>query len=131
MGLVHRDIKPDNFLLGLNEKSKQFYMIDFGFCKKYSVTAEPASTNSLVGSPNYASINAHDCIELSRRDDLESLGYMLMYLYLGKLPWADSTDQETIRIQKLACFRRLACSSCHNWVFAVCESTEIQRSTGL
>jgi len=101
MGLVHRDIKPDNFLLGLNDKSKQFYIIDFGFCKKFSVSSEPATTNSLIGSPNYASMNAHNCIELSRRDDLESLGYMLMYLYLEKLPWSNSADEESIRIQKM------------------------------
>jgi len=101
MGVVHRDIKPDNFLFGLNDKSKQLYMIDFGFCRKYSTSHDPATTNSLIGSPNYASINAHNCIELSRRDDLESLGYMMMYLYLGILPWADSTDQQIIKIQKL------------------------------
>lgn len=101
MGLVHRDIKPDNFLLGLNDKSKQLYMIDFGFCKKYSISTEPATTTSLVGSPNYASINAHNCIELSRRDDLESLGYMLIYLHRGKLPWGECVDHKLIISKKM------------------------------
>ena len=89
-GLIHRDIKPDNFLLGLHNQSKQINIIDFGFCKSY-ITNEKHNpikkTNNLIGSISYASINAHDCIELSRRDDMESLGYMLIYFYLGELPW--------------------------------------------
>ena len=89
-GLVHRDIKPDNFLFGLNNESKLIYIIDFGFCKSYIKDEKHISqkqTKNLIGSYTYASVNAHNFIELSRRDDLESLGYLLLYFYFGTLPW--------------------------------------------
>jgi serine/threonine protein kinase len=89
-GLVHRDIKPDNFLFGLNKESNLIYIIDFGFCKPYIKDEKhilQKQTKNLIGSYTYATINAHNFIELSRRDDLESLGYLLLYLYFGSLPW--------------------------------------------
>lgn len=96
-GLVHRDIKPENFLLTTNQNDTNIYIIDFGFCKSYLIDNKHIPykhTHSLIGSNTYASINAHNFIELSRRDDLESLGYMLIYFYLGSLVWQQ--QQETL-----------------------------------
>jgi serine/threonine protein kinase len=102
--LLHRDIKPDNFLFGPHNDKRQLYLIDFGFCKSYLISGnrhiEMKPTNGLIGSPTYASINAHDHCELSRKDDMESLGYTLLYLYLGKLKWQYEQSKENIRTMK-------------------------------
>ena len=89
--IIHLDIKPNNFLVG-NPDSSIIYVIDFGFAKKYrsSRTGKHISFSkrkTFAGNLKYSSINAMKGIEPSRRDDLESLGYMLIYLYNQELPW--------------------------------------------
>jgi len=89
---IHRDIKPDNFLMGIGRHCNKLFLIDFGLAKKYremrSRTHIPyREDKNLTGTARYASINAHLGIEQSRRDDMESLGYVLMYFNRGCLPW--------------------------------------------
>ena len=90
--IIHRDIKPDNFVVGLEEKSHIIYVLDFGLSKKFrsSRTHQHIKFNvnkKLTGTARYASINALKGCEQSRRDDLEAIGYVLMYFLRGSLPW--------------------------------------------
>ena len=90
--IVHRDIKPDNFVMGLDSASKTLYLLDFGLAKKYrssvTLTQYPLTNKKkLTGTARYASINALKGYEHSRRDDLEAVGYVLMYFLRGSLPW--------------------------------------------
>ena len=90
---IHRDIKPSNFLFGNNSFNNNIiYLIDFGLAKKYRESNnaehyEIKEENKLIGTARFASINAMEGLSQSRRDDLESLGYMLIYFLKGKLPW--------------------------------------------
>lgn len=90
-GVLHRDIKPDNILIGSANKLNQIYLIDFGLSNIYvdeKWNHKPISNNkSVIGTLSYISLNVHNGIEYSRRDDLISIGYILIYFFKGKLPW--------------------------------------------
>lgn len=82
-GYIHRDIKPDNFVMDI--KNNILYLIDFGLAKKYIKKFN--KEHKFCGTARYASIAAHKGYEQCRKDDLEAIGYLLVYLFNGKLPW--------------------------------------------
>lgn len=86
--LIHQDIKPDNFIF--DKESNKFKLIDFGLCKKYKKDNSHIKfekNKSRCGTIRFMSINCHNKYVLSRRDDLISLSYSLIYLNLKTLPW--------------------------------------------
>ena len=105
---IHRDIKPDNIMTGREENENKIYIIDFGLAKKYYSISKNShikfcTGKSLTGTARYCSRNAHRGYEQSRRDDLESIGYVLMYFLIGSLPWQGlKIKQGEEQFQKIA-----------------------------
>jgi serine/threonine protein kinase len=104
---VHRDIKPENFMLGVGNDRNKVFVIDFGLSTRFEDIrtlqhAPLREGRKLAGTARYASINAMRGIEQSRRDDLESLGYVWLYLLKRHMPWqgldAGSAQEKLDRI---------------------------------
>jgi serine/threonine protein kinase len=104
-GVVHRDLKPENILMGKGEYNNQTYLVDFGISKVYrdsnGVHIPYRDKKSFIGTTRYASLSAHDGIEISRKDDLESLLYVLIFLAKGNLPWQNLKVTENEKTRKV------------------------------
>jgi serine/threonine protein kinase len=88
--LLHRDIKPDNFLFGIGPATNKLHLIDFGLAKRFNYEGKHIHENKIskiIGSPNFISLNVHNGLEPSRRDDLESCIYVILNMLFGKLEW--------------------------------------------
>ncbi|CAJ1036059.1 Protein tyrosine kinase/Protein kinase domain/Fungal protein kinase [Leishmania utingensis] len=90
--ILHRDIKPDNLVMGTGKKGHHVYIIDFGLARKYRDPRTNAHIpykegKSLTGTARFCSINTHLGVEQSRRDDIEGIAYILIYFLRGSLPW--------------------------------------------
>lgn len=114
-GFIHRDVKPDNFLMGPGKKGNLVYIIDFGLAKRFRCPRTHLHIpykehKNLTGTARYASVNTHLGIEQSRRDDLESLGYVLMYFNLGSLPWQGLRAVDKKQKYEKICEKKLSTS---------------------
>jgi casein kinase 1, epsilon len=105
-GIIHRDIKPDNFLIGNYDNRNMLYLIDFGLAKTYLKNEKHVNienNRNITGTARYISINIHKGILPSRRDDMESIGYILLYLLNGELPWQGLNAVSIDGKKKLIC----------------------------
>ncbi|KAL4442787.1 hypothetical protein ABPG74_010676 [Tetrahymena malaccensis] len=132
-GFVYRDLKPENFMMGKKGKSQQIvYLIDFGLIKRYKDPKTnkhiPFRDNKgLIGTARYVSVNTHIGLEQSRRDDFESLIYVLVYLVKGRLPWqgilAENKEKkhEKLKQQKVSISLEKLCEGMPNQFLQFCN----------
>ena len=111
--VLHRDLKLDDLLMGISLTSKLVHLNDFGLSKLFqnsnSMRHIPLTTHKgLTRTVHYASINNHRGIEQSRRDDIESIGYALLYFLRGNLPWQDVMDSNKKRKFENICEMKMA-----------------------
>ncbi|KAI5304427.1 Casein kinase 1-like protein 5 [Ascosphaera pollenicola] len=104
--IIHRDIKPDNFLMGRGADACTVFVVDFGLSKRFrdGLTYQHIpyrEHKSLTGTARYASLNTHLGKEQSRRDDLESLGFVLTYFCRGQLPWQGIKGAKQQKYEKI------------------------------
>ena len=107
--LIHRDIKPDNFMINISDKTNKVFLIDFGFCKRYNYDGkhiEFKRTTSLIGTPNYVSLNVHNGAEPSRRDDVESCLYVLIYMLFGKIFSSEPSGDPKLNPMKILALKK-------------------------
>ncbi|XP_037959889.1 casein kinase I-like isoform X2 [Teleopsis dalmanni] len=104
-GLIHRDIKPENFLTGLHEDSSTIFLVDYGLTKPFheivaGLQNRYARFDCFYGTMAFASINALRNMPQSKRDDIEAVGYCLLYFSIGDLPWYTirDSDEETSKM---------------------------------
>ena len=101
MGIIHSDIKPDNFLFN-NDDYEEIFLIDFGFAKPFINDNGHIKMNNkkgIIGTLDYTSINSHNLLQQSRRDDLESVVYLLLYLLYGEVPWHNELDTNIMNLK--------------------------------
>ena len=101
--LLHRDIKPSNFVFGTEANTNKLYLIDLGFSKRYDYDGkhiEEKNIKNIIGSLNFVSLNVHNYLEPSRRDDIESCIYVILTMLLGNLEWFNTTDINKMALLK-------------------------------
>lgn len=101
--LLHRDIKPSNFVFGKENDTNKIYLIDLGFSKRYDYNGKHIEENKIrhiIGSTNFVSLNIHNYIEPSRRDDVESCIYIILTMLFGQLEWFYKTNIDEIILLK-------------------------------
>lgn len=131
-GYIHRDIKPSQFLMG--RKQKILYLVDYGLAKKYQIFKNhvPFQTHCpRAGNATYASVNSHMGIRQSRRDDLESAGYMIVYMYKGSLPWQSRHNSNSVMKWQKVFLKKASISLaelCHGCPEEILKFMEYSRS---